>query len=149
MATKVRFGVEGRIGEKDFSTYMIDDIGIKYGIHGYGTTAKEAIEDTYASYEEMKDLAAENNDVLPDMEFEFFFDIASLFNYYSYLNISAVAKKMGINASLMRKYASGVCNPSKERLANTELPKEYIVRTYDGKTILKLYDLKTLLGDAP
>lgn len=116
MATKVKFGIEGRIGGKDFSTYMIDDMGIKYGIHGYGTTAKEAIEDTYASYEEMKAIAAENNDVLPDMEFEFVFDIASLFDYYSYLNISAIAKKMGINASLMRKYASGVCNPSKERL---------------------------------
>ena len=84
MATKGRFGGEGRRGGKDFSTYMIDDMGIKYGIHGYGTTAKEAIEDTYASYEEMKAIAAENNDVLPDMEFEFVFDTASLIDYYSY-----------------------------------------------------------------
>lgn len=116
MTMKVRFGVEGRIGGKDFSTYMIDDMDIKYGIHGYGSTAREAIEDTYASYREMKELAAENGDTLPDMEFEFVFDVASLFDYYPYLNISAVAKKMGVNASLMRKYASGVCKPSKERL---------------------------------
>ena len=116
MKKKVRFGVEGRIGGKDFSTYMIDDIGIKYGIHGYGKSAKEAIEDTYTAYEEMKAIAAENNETLPDIEFEFVFDVASLFDYYSYLNISAVAKKMGINASLMRKYASGVCAPGKNRL---------------------------------
>ena len=113
---KVRFGVEGRIGGKDFSTYMIDDMDVKYGIHGYGSTVREAMEDTYASYREMKELAAENGDTLPDMEFEFVFDVASLFDYHPYLNISAVAKKMGVNASLMRKYASGVCKPSKERL---------------------------------
>lgn len=116
MSTKVRFGVEGRIGGKDFSTYMIDDMDIKYGIHGYGKTAKEAIEDTYASYEEMKAIAAENHDVMPEMEFEFVFDVPSLFDYFSYLNISAVAKKIGINASLMRKYASGVCSPGNARL---------------------------------
>lgn len=116
MKKLVRFGVEGRIGGKDFSTYMIDDIGIKYGIHGYGKSAKEAIEDTYTVYEEMKAIAAENNETLPDIDFEFVFDIASLFDYYYYLNISAVAKKMGINAALMRKYASGVCSPSKKRL---------------------------------
>lgn len=93
MKKLVRFGVEGRIGGKDFSTYMIDDIGIKYGIHGYGKSAKEAIEDTYTVYEEMKAIAAENNETLPDIDFEFVFDIASLFDYYYYLNISAVAKR--------------------------------------------------------
>ncbi len=53
---------------------------------------------------------------MPELEFMFRFDIGSFFDYYSYLNMSGVAKKnFGINASLMRQYSMGIHEPSKKR----------------------------------
>jgi hypothetical protein len=46
-------------------------------------------------------------DELADIEFEYKFDISSLFNYYDWINTSRFAKTAGINASLMRQYKSG------------------------------------------
>lgn len=120
MAQKVRMGVEGDFGKKNFSTYIIDDVEMKYGLHGYGSTAREAVEDTYVAMEEAKQLARESGDTFPDLELSFVFDVGSMYSYFPYLNMSAVAAKMGINASLMRKYASGICRPSKKRLAEIQ-----------------------------
>lgn len=120
MAQTVRMGVEGDLGKKNFSTYMIDDVNSRYGLHGYGSTAREAIEDTYASMAELRELAASRGESYPELELTFVFDVGALFSYYPYLNMTAVAAKMGINASLMRKYASGVCKPSKGRLAEIQ-----------------------------
>lgn len=117
MIQTIRMGVEGDYGRKNFSTYAIDEIGGKYGLHGYGSTAREAIEDTYAAMDEMKALARERGDEFPSLKLRFVFDVGSMFSYYSYLNMSAVAAKMGINASLLRKYAAGICKPSQKRLA--------------------------------
>jgi transcriptional regulator with XRE-family HTH domain len=50
------------------------------------------------------------------IHFEIQYDISGLFDHKKYLNISSVAKLAGINPSLMRQYASGVKNPSTERL---------------------------------
>lgn len=116
MKQTVRIAVEGEMGKKNFSTYMLDDIGSRYAIHGYGSTAREAIEDTYTSLSEMRELAKEENQPFPDIDLTFVFDVASLFSYYPYLKMSAVATKMGINQSLMRKYASGIRKPSTKRL---------------------------------
>lgn len=120
MAKIVRMGVEGDLGKKNFSTYMIDGEVTKYGLHGYGSTAREAIADTYVGMSELKQMAKENGDSFPDIELRFVFDVGSLFSCHPYLNMSAVAAKMGINASLMRKYASGICKPSKKRLAEIQ-----------------------------
>lgn len=121
MRQVIRMGVEGELGKKNFSTYAIDKIEGKYGgIHGYGKTAREAIEDTYVAIGEMKSLAKEENENFPDFDVAFVFDVGSLFSYYPYLNISAVAEKMHINASLMRKYASGISRPSKKRLSEIQ-----------------------------
>ena len=38
---------------------------------------------------------------------EFRFDISSLFEYYSMLNVSALGRYLGINDSLMRQYKKG------------------------------------------
>lgn len=109
-------GVEGEIGGNDFSTYVIEGGFEKYGLHGYGKTAREAVEDTYAALRELRELAAADGEDLPEAELAFSFDVGSMFSYYPWLNMSAVARKIGINASLMRKYASGLCRPSRKRM---------------------------------
>lgn len=122
MERVMKIGVEGDAGTKNFSTYVIEGAIDGYGIHGYGKDAHEAIADTYTSIAEMRELARECGDEFPDnIRLEIYFsDLGAFFSYYPFLNISAVAKRTGINAALMRKYASGVCRPSQRRLAEIQ-----------------------------
>ena len=103
MATKVTIQVEKGKQEKNFSCFMVEELP-DFALAGYGNTAKQAIEDMYVAQKEIKEL-----------EFVFRFDIGSFFDYYSYLNMSGVAKKAGVNASLMRQYAMGKHEPSQKR----------------------------------
>lgn len=86
-----------------------------FALAGYGNTAKQAIEDMYVAQKEIKELLEEEGKQMPELEFVFRFDIGSFFDYYSYLNMSGVAKKAGVNASLMRQYAMGKHEPSQKR----------------------------------
>lgn len=83
-----------------------------------GKDARKTVADTYISIEEMHKAAYECGDDFPDdIHVDVYFsDLGAFFSYYPYLNISAVAKRLGINAAFMRKYASGVCCPSEKRL---------------------------------
>ena len=114
MATKVTIQVEKGKQEKNFSCFMVDELP-DFALAGYGNTAKQAIEDMYVAQKEIKELLEEEGKQMPELEFVFRFDIGSFFDYYSYLNMSGVAKKAGVNASLMRQYVMGKHEPSQKR----------------------------------
>ena len=114
MATKVTIQVEKGKQEKNFSCFMVDELP-DFALAGYGNTAKQAIEDMYVAQKEIKELLEEEGKQMPELEFVFRFDIGSFFDYYSYLNMSGVAKKAGVNASLMRQYAMDKHEPSQKR----------------------------------
>jgi hypothetical protein len=70
---------------------------------------------------QFKKLLHDFHDVDPKtVEFEHAYDLTSLFDKYKYFNISAVAKKVKINPSLMRQYAAGNKFPSPETAAKIE-----------------------------
>ena len=91
-----------------FGIYTPD---LQHTIIGEGKTVAESktdfmnsVAEVLASYSEIgKPIPAE----LQNIEFEFRYDIASLFNYYKFINVSKFAQAAGINASLMRQYKSG------------------------------------------
>lgn len=114
MATKVTIQVEKGKQAKNFSCFMVESLPY-FTLAGFGNSAKHAIEDLYVAKQEIKELLEEEGKQMPDLEFTFRFDIGSFFDYYSYLSISGVAKKAGINASLMRQYVMGIHEPSKKR----------------------------------
>ncbi len=68
------------------------------------------------SYEEIGDDIPEFLNEEP----EFSFDISSLFEYYSMLNVSALGRYLGINDSLMRQYRSGKAQISDKQLEKIE-----------------------------
>src|SRR5690348_15477202 len=68
-----------------------------------------------ALQKKMKKLVKEFEDVDVDA-FDISFDLTSFFEQHSYLSISDIASKAGINAGLMRQYASGVKFPSADRI---------------------------------
>lgn len=84
------------------------------GITGYGKSVQEAkadlisaIEDVLNSFKEdgtkpMKEL---NNGSL---EFVYKYDIESLFKYFGMLDATNLARKIGLNPSLLRQYKSGI-----------------------------------------
>ena len=82
----------------------------RFGIIGTGETVAEAKEDFFNSIEEIKETLEENNEEIPAGLLEepvFHFDLSSLFEYFSMINVGAFARYLGINDSLMRQYKRG------------------------------------------
>lgn len=92
-------------------TFGVFTPDLRHTIIGEGKTVADSkadfensVKEIFASYNETgKPLPAE----LQGVEFEYKYDIASLFNYYNFINVSRFARIAGINASLMRQYKSG------------------------------------------
>ena len=91
---------------------------------GSGDTITEAKEDFFNSVEEMKEIYQEHGDDIPAELLEepvFKFDLASFFEFYSFINVTAFAKMIGINGSLMRQYKKGntyISNAQLEKIQN-------------------------------
>lgn len=66
-------------------------------------------------YEEARQDFKENDKVFPNVEFRFIFDVGAFFSYYP-ISISAFAKYIGMNASLLRQYAAGIKVPQAKSL---------------------------------
>jgi len=97
---------------------------LQHTIIGEGKTVADAkadfensVKEVLASYtEEGKQIPAE----LQGLDFEYKYDIASLFNYYNFINVSKFARMVGINASLMRQYKSGNQYISENQISKIE-----------------------------
>jgi len=78
---------------------------------GSGTTVAEAMVDFERSLSEIRSAFAEAREPLPkelqDVEFEYRYDIASVFDFFDFINVTRFAAKAGINASLLRQYKKG------------------------------------------
>jgi predicted RNase H-like HicB family nuclease len=95
---------------------------IESTIIGSGATVAEAKADFENSVREM--IASYDGDTLPaelqDIEFEYKYDVASVFDYFGWINISKFAEHVGINSSLMRQYKSGNTYISENQAAKIE-----------------------------
>ena len=89
-------------------TFGIFTPEIKSTIIGTGKTIAEAKADFENSLCEVKEMFKEMGRLLPEelrgIEFEYKWDIASLFNYFNWINVSKLAEALGITPSLMRYY---------------------------------------------
>ncbi len=93
--------------QSDGSYIAYNTTGDKVQLIGTGDSVKEAKEDFFNSLDEVLQSYNEIGDDIPEFlneEIEFRFDITSLFEYYSMFNVSALARYLGINDSLMRQY---------------------------------------------
>lgn len=89
-----------------FGVYTPD---IKATIIGEGKSVAEAKADFENSVQELKEMfAGDLPGELKDIEFEYKYDVASVFDYFDFINVTKFAKWAGINAGLMRQYKS--CN---------------------------------------
>ncbi len=95
-----------------------------HGIWGHGETVQEAKDDLLNSYQEMIDSYVEERKPIPeelrDLEFDYKYDIASFFNEFNWINISALAKVLGMNRSLLYQYKKGDTYISHEQMKRIE-----------------------------
>jgi len=79
-------------------------------IIGEGATVAEAKADFENSVREMLASYTKNGEEIPEelkeIEFEYKYDVASVFNYFDFINVTKFAKWAGINSALMRAYKS-------------------------------------------
>ena len=89
-----------------FSCYSKEEFD-GFALFGYGDSVAETREDCMDGYREIKEIRKAQGMDVPDIEFEWKYDLASFFNYFKWLNISEVARMAGINESQLRRYKSG------------------------------------------
>ena len=90
-------------------------------LNGQGDTVEEAIEDMKIATQEVIEAYQEIDGKVPDelqgpLEFEYRYDVPSLFNYFDVLNMTIFSKKVGINASLLRQYKNGLAFASRKQV---------------------------------
>lgn len=103
---KVQIIVE-QASDGKFWCYTEQGIG-DVGLSAMGDSVAAAKADLMECCREARQDAEENGKAFPEVEFEYKYDLQSFFNYFSFLNVSDIAKRAGINPSLMRQYSRGI-----------------------------------------
>lgn len=90
-------------------------------LNGQGNTVEEAIADLKVSMEEIIESYLETDGQVPEelrgqIEFEYKYDVPSLFNFFDEINMTTFSKKIGINASLLRRYKNGFAYASEKQV---------------------------------
>lgn len=112
---KVTVIVEKQPGVKNCSCFIEEPIG-KCLLIGYGPTADAAVKDLLRTRQEYIDMGQD----IPELEMTFKYDIWAFFDKFP-ISITPLAKRIGINPSLMRQYVSGNRKPSQKRLTEIEV----------------------------
>ena len=79
----------------------------------YGDTLKEAKLDFEKFPQEYIKISKETGRTIPpelndgNLEFEYVYDLSGFFAYYNFISPTKIARRIGLNSSLMRQYASG------------------------------------------
>lgn len=78
------------------------------GINGVGMTVAEAKQDLMVCLADARSAYMAEGGKDYEVEFGYKYDLQSFFEYFSFLNVTEIAKRADINPSLMRQYASGI-----------------------------------------
>ena len=108
-----------KASDGNFSCYM-ENNQFDFGLIGHGETATEAKNDLIAAYDELREIRLEEGKEMPDLSFEFKYDLQSFFDYFNIINMSKLAEKAGINPSLLRQYKTGSAKASQKQYDKIE-----------------------------
>lgn len=78
------------------------------GLNSAGPTVRDAKADLLTCMEEARADYLENGGKDYEVEFRYQYDLQSFFEYFSFLNVTEIAKRAGVNPSLMRQYTRGI-----------------------------------------
>lgn len=108
--------------DKTISAYVPDFDG--FNLNGQGITVEEAKQALFSAVEDYKTVLAAQEKPIPaalsDIQFEYKYDIASFFENFKFISVSAFARYAGINPSLMRQYKKRLAFASESQKAKIE-----------------------------
>ena len=89
-------------------------------LNGQGNTVEEAINNMKEAMQEVIELYQETEEKVPDelqgpVEFEYKYDVPSVFNHFDEINLTTFSRKIGVNPSLLRQYKNGLAFASKKQ----------------------------------
>lgn len=114
MAEKLKVSVTFEIQSDHLFACIVDHEFEKYGLIGYGKTAREAEQDIFVEIDEMRTIDGMTG--VADIEIvNRKFDVGSFFSYYPFFNVSGFARFAGLNPAQVRQYASGVRQPTAQK----------------------------------
>lgn len=93
------------------------------GAFGYGLNEEEAKADFLEVVDEQCEYYTEKYGHSPaweGVEFEYVYDLRAFFALFPFINVSAFAHEVGVNASLMRQYSKGLAFASERQRVNIE-----------------------------
>ena len=100
---------------------FIENTNYPYGIIGTGSTVKEAMDDFYDGYKEMKEYVVSTGEPFVDAEFVFKYDIPSFLQEYAYaFTLAGLERITGVNQKQLGHYISGYRKPSKKTVNKIE-----------------------------
>ncbi|MBR1926169.1 MAG: DNA-binding protein [Bacteroidales bacterium] len=102
--------------EYGFSAYM-DDTPLSYGLIGEGKTVEETIDDFNKSYAGMREYYERHGKVFEEIEYEFFYDIASFLDEYcKAFSLAGLERITGVSQTQLGHYLHGRSKPSKKTI---------------------------------
>lgn len=104
------------------------------GLNGAGNTVSEAKQDLMVCLEESRRDVLAHGGVVEPVEFRYQYDLQSFFEYFSFLNVTEIARRSGINPSLMRQYVSGLKNAGEKTYSRLSSCIENISRELNAAT---------------
>ena len=89
-------------------------------LNGQGSTVEKAIDEMKEAMQEVIELYQETEGKIPEelkgpFEFEYKYDVPSVFNHFDEINLTTFSRKIGINSSLLRQYKNGLAFASKKQ----------------------------------
>ena len=106
-----------------FGVYIdLNENRLNYGVIGDGDTVKEAIEDFYGCYEDMKRSFENDHQYFQEAKFEFAFDTASFLGFYTnYFSLAGLSRMTGIHQGQLSHYVNGTRHPSKRTIRKIDV----------------------------
>jgi predicted RNase H-like HicB family nuclease len=103
-------------------TFSIFTPDLNHTIFGEGKSVEEAKKDFKNSFKEMLQSYTEESmpEELKGLDFQYKYDLSSLFDYFKFVNVTQFAKTAGISSSLMRQYKTGNTYISEKQLNKIE-----------------------------
>lgn len=99
-----------------FSIYMDAD-DMNYLVTATGATSKEAIEDFYQGYKDIKETFIRDGKPFEEVKFDFKYDMASFLSYYTRaFSLAGLSRITGINKGQLSHYATGHRKPSRSTI---------------------------------
>ncbi len=123
---KVKVFIE--ISTYGFSAYM-DDTPLNYGIIGEGKTVVETIDDFNKSYADMRKYFESAGKEFEEIEYEFFYDVASfLEEYCKAFSLAGLERITGISQTQLGHYLHGRSKPTRKTIDKIQLGVQKFAR---------------------